>query len=1213
MHISSIPAIRPERSSDSPQLTTNSNALPRQVTIVTRGHRTLSLADASSRSNEPLQPATSNIEQTQPTGNRSLEEVDLVLQADQDLQASVCIQLKRDKNISVRIPTGTSMHVPILLFNRTLQDPKVVAWFESKGLDLETVRVGKDWVSGNVTDNGVCCNKKFSVWDDSGWWQVSAQLRAVAQALDPADVGLPHMSGVDDSLPCDVILYFYDVSPASSPEEASNIATLLQTGGWPIFNATRRDEALDRAELLINNANSRAQLISDLEESVAGLADDETLSLSDKLSQAANNSPLQGVCLNTLHHLIDFLNLPEMATLTKAHELDYNLLPVRMSEGKLEFYINDNLWYDFTRIIQEQEELIGPFNNLLETVKGSGNALYSNGEMDLQQILNFNEMGSCRSVSEIRNIIRWLKTSLPPAVPLGDCGSRLLAFTPAEGTFTALERTKTIELSRNLLKGAHSIIDALGSGLPLDRSVEYRRANAETMLEQLVATDRASDWGREILKKLEWYGSSAGQSASPDIYDQLLLAAIKLEVDPNTSGKPGNVAGYDIYHPKNLGRDMDAVRAEIEQHLIDYKGVSSQAAPLVAHLFLVDAAPEFLAFDTRKSINIGSSQWLMLRLGVAIAEVIEPGCSRAMTIEQLTDLAMLAPTTAKQQQLFQALAVDVIVAWGVLTGVIVMNSEFSYSSEDYLAAANKFVTQRIDLAQALEAFKLGLTTRRELAVIELGKVFTGLTKTQIENQMIEECSLDDMDIYYPKTERKNFVDAYLDGTLDSGAWQLVDVPMPDSDFTARVARLPKMADVFPASVDALLAARKDAYITATKYLISMLPLEDRQALELGEVRLFALREETGIPDEDETPEIEAAFRGRQGTLLRCEHKQKVSYFEVFPGLMKIIKRTDLPENLRLNGEIGTARSRQLRGVVSVRAQRGTELPFDFNAYKTGSEPKAGVNSPKLIVEELSNLPRRFVTGGNQIEVIPDSYSSDRTARIADIIVNENLLKGEKDALINIGMGQTTEEANRAFWKMIEGFLIQLIPFKGAIEDLRSGERIRIINGVFGFFTDLLSVLGGLTGGAIKISKVALTAAPIRAKVNAAIKQGLLTLVSVVNPLDGVADLFVGTARGVVALNRLLKSGAITIAPVVIERLRTCVDKLRSFFGGLLSEAGGAKLPQRLDNVAEGVEGSLNGDPTVAIRSNGKWYSQDRNGKPFGPALLNFIAQPVAPV
>lgn len=1049
---------------------------------------------------------------------------DRAVQADRDLQASMLGQLESRRNIPLPVPRGSLIDEPVDLYKQTLNDPKVLAWLESKALALDSLIIREHSISGNVTGSDVSSTETFTVSDASGWWQVSAQVLAARQVLDPGDFGLPY---VDDRklIPCNVIIDFYGVVPPTSDEEVDALANRLKREGWPEITPGEKvelDNECHTVKALIREAKVRTQLINTLENVV-------------KDSENAQNFPLS---------------------------------------------------------------------------------------FDLQQKLSFSGFGNPKNTGEVCNIIRWLQTSLPKATPLGDYGAELLWDSQSPVRLTAAERATVIKLANEVSNGASSIIDELGADLLLNTSDEYRRSNADELLNDMFEKDQFVALGHQLLQALDWYG--ACQTASPENYETLLLAAIKLEVDPDFSAKSGIIAGYDVYQPKNLGRDLTVVRTEIEQHLIEHKGVSAQAAPLIAHLFLADVAPEFLAQDLSEGIQVGTGAWMALSLGGAIAEVLDPGCSRIMTTDQLMTLALLEPTTPEQELLFKNLAADISILWAVMNGVIQRHEDSSYSSEDYKTAAQMFATQRDDLSNALEGFKRELHTRRELAAKELRIAFPITLKRLTESEarmqppterkqlpmeeiIIGPRQIEEFDTRY-KGKTKLIVEAYMDKEGSPRSWEMCDVQMPDQQFDDGWSKLPDLDKIFSASVDSFFDARKQSFVTATKSLIATLPLEDRQSLEFGEVRFFTLREETGMPKEDETPSNRAKFQGRQGTLLRCEvrdgEENKVSYFEVFPGRMSIIKRTDLPHELPLDG-VKKIEQVRLKGTVNVDVQRGTELPFDFAAYAKGSEPIAGAKSQKLIIEKLGgSLPARAEQEGRAS--VPNSYFSERTSDIVDRIVNDNLLQGERDFLFEKAKGTTSEEDNRAYREKVTNFLLQLIPFVGCTQDLRSGDRMRFINGAFGCFTDLVSILNTVAGGVGKLSNALKSVAPIRAKAFEVLRLAGQTTVSLVNPLDGVSGVAAGGARTLGGFARLFKSGAFAFTKTGIGHLQTSVDRLRGYFGGFASGAAGTALPNRMNTFAHRVTGTVDGTDITAIRDNGKWYALDKNGNPIGRALDNFI-------
>ncbi|AWY39335.1 hypothetical protein DKY63_05215 [Pseudomonas putida] len=1126
----------------------------------------------------------------------ALSDAELTRQADRNLQTRLLEKLEANQNIPLSVPKDSSMSKPLELYQNTLNDPRVLAWLTSKGFVLDTLIIHESSISGTVVQDGASSTQTFSLWDTSGWWQVSAHVLAARRVLDPGNFGLPFVDEQHNLVPCDVILDFYKVMPPITDGQAAALATQLKIDGWPDITAEYRaqiNKECDEATALIAETKSRAQLIHELTAASANLLDDTPLSLSGRYTRSGNHLPLTEKCADIVEDLNAFLKNPKMVEICKDANVDCDYLPVRICDKKIQVLISLE-WKDLTGLVQAQSALTGPFDDLLKKVEQTGNALYSTLSIDLQQVINYKGFGSPKTAGEIRNVIQWMNTTLPSAPPLGDYSANLLGDSQSLIKLTPDDRASIISLQKSFFNGASSIIDELGAELLPDTSVEYRRSHVDELLGKMFEADQCVSWGHQLLQALNWYG--AGQTAFPEHYQSLLLAAIKLAVDPDVPGRPGTVAGYDVYQPKNLGRDLVTVRTEIEQHLIDHRGVSAQAAPLIAHLFLADAAPEFLAQDPDKGILVGTASWMTLRLGVAIAELQRPGCSRAMTTDQLMALALLNPTTPEQRLLFKSAAVDILMTWGAMNGVV--QPKEAHSVADYSLVAKRFATQRAELSEAVEGFKQPLLTRREIAIQELGKAFSFFTTQAVEEIKIKADVFEPLDKLNPvRTVEKTLVEAYMDGDLFRHRWKMSSDPIDQGVFDRCVFILPVLNDLLSASVNRFFNSRRNAFVTSTKSLIAALPLEDRQCLEQGEVQLFTLREETGKPKEDETAQIQAVNRGRQGTLLRCKYQQKVSYFEVFPGRLAIIKRVDLPDDLPLNGVIKIEKAKISKGsTVNVQVQRGTELPFDFAAYFEGSEPIAGARSPKLIVEKLGNtLPAVSEQGSKHTTLVPDSYGSGRTAAIVDNIINGNYLQGERDFLFKQAKGQTTAEENRAYWEKIGNFLLQLIPFVGCTDDLQSGDRMRFINGAFGCFTDLASGLNTLVGGAGRITKALSSIVPVSIKAFEAIKITGTTLISLINPLDGLPDLIAGGARTVGSLRKILTSGVFALTDSGVGHLQVCLDRLRAFFGGAASGAA-TRLPRSI----AGTMGQVNGSDVAWVDN--KWYALDIDGNPIGRAL-----------
>ncbi|WP_433771083.1 hypothetical protein [Pseudomonas putida] len=157
--------------------------------------------------------------------------------------------------------------------------------------------------------------------------------------------------------------------------------------------------------------------------------------------------------------------------------------------------------------------------------------------------------------------------------------------------------------------------------------------------------------------------------------------------------------------------------------------------------------------------------------------------------------------------------------------------------------------------------------------------------------------------------------------------------------------------------------------------------------------------------------------------------------------------------------------------------------------------------------------------------------------------------------------------------------------------------MRFINGAFGCFTDLISGLNNLIGGAARIKEVLNSVVPVTVKAFEAIKITGSTVLSLVNPLDGIPDLVAGGARAVGTLRTILTSGVLALTESGVGHLQVCVDRLRGFFGGMASGAA-----SRLHRPVANTIGRINGTNAMVARIKDKLYVLDDSGNPIGRAL-----------
>ncbi|MGY2261564.1 hypothetical protein [Pseudomonas sp. SDO55104_S430] len=1134
--------------------------------------------------------------------------IDVSTAADTVFKNNVIKQMLDKGNVPLPIPEKTLFARK--LYKQILKDKTLQQFFTDNDLDPTKLRIHHDSVSGPVTRDGVTTLRTFTLWDNSGWWQVSKMVRQLAQFIDPQDYGLP---GDPETITPDVVLKFYGVDPPTSQAEAKALAEKLQKDGWPVITEGQKARIVDSRKWVEKANEEREQtalLIDALEQSVKGQPNDETVPLADTIADFVIG-PLMRKSKEIRHHLHNFFALPAMQEICTERVGDCNDLPYRICEEKIELFAYEN-WVDLTDSANAQPALKAALTQLIEHTKGVGHALYSSDAFDLMQMIRYQGYDAPTNVAEVRNIIRWLRSDLPPSPPLGDYGAQFLSGDVSSISFSQNDKSQLIELAKTLAGESPSIIDALADERLRGLSVDKRRADADALLGQLLNSRQAENWGRQCLEKLNWYFSEEDPASLKADSQALLATAIKLSVDPDAPGMPPSIAGYHVYQGKNRGRAMNDIRDEIERHLVENKGVSELAAPLVAHLFLADIAPEFLVHGIGSGIAMGTSRWMTLSLGMAIAEETHPGCSRGLSVEQLIILAGLDPATDESRLLLQKLGVEIILAWGVMNGAVRLREKSPYTLGDYQEALRMLQKQQGDLGTAFNTFSAPLESLENMAIRLLRRVFPDASYREIKEMKLW-IPHDNPDREGKKAEL-HLVHVYMAGGLKPGHWSFSET-LAFADFEKKILDLPDLGEVFSAAVDDYFEAFRKAFITPLKLLFAELPLEDRQFLELGEVQLYVLREETGkiLRLEEESHKLERT--AEQGYVLVCRRGKKVRNYEIFPVQMLIVPRPDLPSELPLEGKIIKKMMRFSSGpAVSVDVRVGEKLPFDAEAHFAGTAPRPNVESPKLIIQKLGDsfAGRTLVGYPDESAYIPNTYYSNKIAAIIDRMVGGNFMRTQKAFFLKDAKGISSEASRVAFWRKIRDFVLQLIPFVGCVNDLRSGTKEGVFRGVFGCFADAVSLLMGLAGGVLKLASVFKAISPLRLKAFQALKVTTGTVISVVNPFSGIPDLIVGTAKGFASLGRMMKTGVFYITEEGVTRLKDGIDRLNTFFGGMVGPRASARVPMRVASPI--TKGTHDGKKKEGIKVDGQWYLPHANGqRPIGPPLRGFLPDTPQPL
>lgn len=840
-----------------------------------------------------------------------------------------------------------------------------------------------------------------------------------------------------------------------------------------------------------------------------------------------------------------------------------------------------------------------------------------------------------KTVGEVRNAVRWLTTALPPPAPPGNYSGQL-GRTWVPGDRSAADRAYLIGLSKNAggESGAFNPLDVLNTGGILDRhSPQELRQQADHLISQLLSDPLVLLVGDSLAFGRQFLGASGTRTLSDTERAQWIIAAIKLQIDPEAPGRPGTVAGYDLYQPGNSGRSMAAVRGDLETHLVEHHQLNAKTAVLVAHLFLASTAPEFVVRDLPDTLRIGSPEWADLRKGTAFAERQGgAGASRAMSYAQLMALSRLDPRTLDEAAVLDNYGMDALLDWGVMQGIYPQPADGRYTPQMYQQANLAFAAQHEQLVQALKQFNVPLPTREKRAIENLQAVFPDYSVAQLKGMRVF--------IANPNKRRNEtssepvarpLFEAYMSGDLVKDRWMLLapgqPLPVPPKrqspfDFNrgpskaeqdaidanvqalnAKIALLPDVQAQLPAEVDTYLGNLKQGLSTVTKRMIANLPLADRQALEWGKVELFALREQVDdVPKLDQTPDQVEERRGRKGTVIRCEHLGVISYFEVFADKLLITKRDDLPDTLTLGGELQTHVKVYGPWAPTVtQLQNGTEQPFDFMAYSSDAVPRPGVKSPRIIIEKLGDTlpPASTAEQGDTHTGVPNSFSSARTQLLVDRIMQGNFVH-HRDSVLKLAQGQLPLEQQRALSDHRDRLLLGMIPFIGAIMDLAQGN---IVEGTRGLIIDTVgAIAGGATTTLKPLIKATRVVAPFGAKSFRILEKGVSVVSGFLNPLDGSSDLLIGATKGIFSLPKLLSKAT---RPVVLTTLGSVEEKMRTFLGvdRALKQSFVVKHPSSQAVTHDGHNHSV---PVQAAQIGDYWYATDPTTRlPIGTPLDGF--------
>lgn len=1191
--------------------------------------------------------AKRDVQQIRSSPSERFPSIERATSADTRLQKNVTRWVALGDVVGNIIPLDASIEPALKLYNDALSDAKVQNWFKTQGLKPESVRVFNDSVTGTVTRDGKDVIKRFSLTDASGWWAVGAKVRAAQAILSPRNLGLPITQSTPQApLPAHIILDFYGVQVPRNEMAARRLGGDLKKNGWPAITAGQRSqwrEQYIQASQTSSDKDVRVRLYNHLRHQLDQSTPGASLGMENQVIEVEEGAVLDQYSAQPRKEFLDLLKSQTFQAFldkigSSADGDDFRIygqaLQCRDPAGQwtsLQTHFDDEVSNNSTL---DNLSMKTALDKLFDSSKLTGNALYASRTYDVRQTLDFYSGVKPRTPSEIKAALGWLNASMAPA-PLGKDYSVLTPYGGGPGAMSAQDRAVLAQSSAGIKDLLNRAATATDNWHTLTDDPDYK---LEVFFDSPDIIAMAQTWA----ETLKLYEVADGSALPRAMRHQLVATAIKLSLGVEASCRPGDVAGYEIYQATNAGRSMQAVRADIDAHLIN-KGVSAASVPLVAHLLLAQAAPEMLIkADTSvpaeapkvlaqrpEDIKIGSAAWMELCLGCAIADSLSgAGTSRMMDSNELMALTRLKSQDATQDKLFRSLRMKPLLHWAVMEGIVPRALDGKYSTQASKTAADAFCAEQAEIRQAFAKLMVEPPTLTSLLIKELALLFPEMTENEIRDfklPRVYQSSQHHLPQQVPLTEllleQQNepsllvAVNNYMnDLRMGTSTFRFPHARISEKDFKERLKGLRKISTLVAPAIDSYVADVRAALAVTLKLMISQLPAEDRIALENGKVEFFQLRKETGDSVEIDSLPNSAVSKstGTYGVLMRYETpgvEPGYAYYEVFPRSMSMIKRTDLPKKLTLGGTTETIASPASTLLSKTkRYRRGHPENFDFDAYSSGSEPRTGIKSNVIIERAAPSLASKAVLGEEDSgEPAARTFKSKKVADIVERLLNSGF--DDRRVELTSHANRMAEYQVRRAWPFgAEDALspsnlrmvLSLIPFIGAIADITDGD---FMAGTKGLLIDFASfaVTGGL-GAANKFYKGFKVVVPFGGGAfSAKGLQGTPALLrGLFNPLDGVVDVFksgrwvIGGAKVAVKAELKLIRGA-----TAFERSRWCLG----VYDKVGTSAGAAANTDHTLGRCMGVE-------LYATQKNNQWYAIDSlTQKPTGVPLTDFIPQP----
>ncbi|MHC8407547.1 hypothetical protein [Pseudomonas sp. TMB3-21] len=865
---------------------------------------------------------------------------------------------------------------------------------------------------------------------------------------------------------------------------------------------------------------------------------------------------------------------------------------------------------ELTERVKRDPEATRALQNLVSAAKFTGGELYCAQYASIPQWLRFHGLDVPADAEGARNLLKYLEADLPAVDYLGNYWDQITGLDSTSIVLTSDEMKKIRRLTRQFVPAKKSLLDTLYEAARDNLPDNPSHHNADVLIADLVLESSSQAFAKKYIEPLQWYGVKEHEEVSKEELGQLLVTAILLDLTPWQDAGRHRVGTYDIYGTHLVDAHPFSSRLELEGYLVQNERVSRDLVPLASHLLLARVAPELIVKSIPAELTVGSVRWVLFSQAVSYIELTLKGAARYMSYSEIMDFADVKPVNEAMKSVRAIAAIESIVDWAVINEVITAEAALStrqQAQQKAVAAYQAFASELVQTGQALLA---PLPNRRKIALRTLKGALPGCN-------VLEEKLLSHNTHRLSRPFKMSMLDLHIEGDMED--WDRWETPV-FRDLYPALYHLPSNQVAFEAAVSEHHSNLKAALATTMKLALSGLPMPDREILKSSKITFFTVRpaggELVGTPTGQagysgtnlKTPQLKESqlsrdqATGRYGVIMcASDNNGRVTCYEMFTLRGECRKNIKLGQLINGSGKMHSASRVDFHGDLNELQPAATpyHLPLDINAYTKGAKSRNGTLST-VVIEKLGCVEAPSTSFSHERSLYTN-FVNPQFGLIAKFIADNKFFASIEELKYAATVPTDRERASNTFDEWVTFIVDLIVPFKKCSEDLMSGERNKIVDGIYGCIMDTIGLVFTALGA---VSMTLTTLAKVGSAASKATTLALYaveTAISVFNPLDGVPTLVYKKIKSLYQTGLRLSTHSLHLIEKASFHMRSLTGGAKSV--DLLQAANTRRLsqgkwrPHGSDAVAFDVH---------VILKNDQWYAINRHNRPWGKPLTNFI-------